>query len=112
MLTEILEFESESLSLHLIIAVQIEGVLDWRTCSLTYSSVVNLIKYAQLEHLACKVAAVELDLEDRFLKVLELRHGEHLREKLESYRLEMDLLTESLESYAKDSVMVERQRRN
>ena len=106
------KFKAESFSFHLIVALLVERVLDRISCSLSDCSIIDLIQDTQLEHLAGEVAAVKLDLKDRLIKILELRHCEHMGKQLESYRLEMDLLTKSLESHTQDSVMVERQRRN
>ena len=63
-------------------------------------------------HLAGEVASVELDFQNGFVQVLELGEGEHLREQVEAYRLEMDVPLEHGQGLAEDLVVIESQGRN
>ena len=67
-----LKLQSESLALHLEIYLLIEAILYRVARTPTHGSVVDLGEDAQLEHLACEVAAVELDLQDRLIEILKL----------------------------------------
>ncbi len=106
------KFQSEALFLHLVVALRIELVEECHFLVGHGERLVELGQNAQFQHLVAEVAAVELDAEDGLIEVLQLGHGELIRQQLETDGLKVNLKTQFIGGLAQHQVVVESQRRN
>ena len=102
-----LEFQLEAFALEVVVVFFVEAVFDGGAGAVAGGAVVHFFKDSKVLHLAGEVAAVELDFQDGFVKVLELGEGEDLREEVEANRSEVDVLLEAGEGVAENLVVVE-----
>ena len=105
------EFQAKAFFLHLVIALGVELIEECHFLVGHWERFVKLGQYAQFQHLVAEVATVELHAEDGLIEMLQLGHGELLRQQLEADGLEVNLTAQFLGGLSQDLVVVECQRR-
>ena len=95
---EMSELQAEAFFFHLVIALWIELIEESDLFVWHWQCLIELSQNTKLQHFIAKVTSVELYAKDGFVQVLELGHGELLRQQLKANRLEVNLTTKLISS--------------
>ena len=90
---EMSELQAEAFFFHLVIALWIELIEESDLFVWHWQCLIELSQNTKLQHFIAEVTSVELDTENCLIEMLQLGHGEFLRQQLKTYRFEVNLAT-------------------
>ena len=97
-----LKFKAEAFFFHLVVALRVELIEECHFLVGHWERFVKLGQNAQFQHFVTEVASVELHTEDGLIEVLQLGHGELLRQQLEADGLKVNLTAQFVGGFSQD----------